>query len=214
MSTVFFSVGMSLDGYIAPEGMDMEHAFDPTYRNWMQRWDSLQQWVHGQKFFRENTGFGEGGETGSDNQRLEDTFARTGVSIMGKRMFEGGAMFWPENAPFHTPVFVLTHEQREPWVRPGGTIFHFVTDGIESALRQAREAVGDRDIRIAGGGDAIRQYLRAGHVDEFHIALAPVFLDGGVRLFEGIDPDRVAVEAVSAVQSPLVTHLSYSVTRR
>ena len=126
---------------------------------------------------------GEGGETGTDNQIVEHTFRRTGVSIMGKRMFDLGERMWPEEAPFHTPVFVLTSQVREPWVRPGGTTFYFVNDGIESALRQARAVAGDRDIRIAGGADAIQQYLRAGLVDEFTLAISPVMFGGGPRLF-------------------------------
>src|SRR6476469_3011383 len=162
MSKVFVSVGMSLDGFLAPAGMELEHASDPTYKDWMNQWMELQKWIFQQQFFRQNLKLGDGGETGADNQLLEATFNRTGVSIMGKNMFAGGEQFWPEEAPFHTPVFVLTHEARSPWVRPGGTTFYFVNDGIESALRQAREVAGDRDIRIAGGADAIQQSLRAG----------------------------------------------------
>jgi dihydrofolate reductase len=174
----------------------------------------MQQWIFQQKFFRENLGLGEGGETGRDNQFLEETFARTGVSIMGKRMFDGGERFWPEEAPFHTPVFVLTNQVRSPWERPGGTTFHFVNDGIESALRQAREAAGDRDIRIAGGADVIQQYLNAGLVDEFSVSMALVFFGGGRRLFEGIDRTQNGLEPVEAINSPLVTHLRYTVTRQ
>lgn len=214
MSKVFFSVSMSLDGFIAPEGMDMAHASDPDYEDWLKLWSELQSWVEQQRFFRENLGLGEGGETGEDNRILEETFNRTGVSIMGKRMFEGGEMFWPEEAPFHTPVFVLTHQVRDPWVRPGGTTFYFVNDGIESALRQAREAAADRDIRIAGGANAILQYLNAGLIDEFDIALAPVFFGRGTRLFDGIDRRKVGLEIVEAIHSPLVTHLRYAVTRQ
>jgi dihydrofolate reductase len=213
MGKVFFSVGMSLDGFIAPEGMDMAHADDPSYKDWLNQWMELQKWVFQQRFFRENLQLGEGGETGQDNRFLEETFNRTGVSIMGKRMFEGGERFWPEEAPFHTPVFVLTKEVRSPWERPGGTTFHFVNDGIESALRQAHEVAGDRDIRIAGGANAILQYLNAGLVDEFDIALAPVFFSEGIRLFERIDHQKVAFEIVEAINSPLVTHLRYTVTK-
>jgi dihydrofolate reductase len=212
MSKVFFSVGMSLDGYMAPEGMDLTHADDPNFNDWMSQWSELQKWVFQQRFIRENLKLGDGGETGRDNQILEETFNRTGVSIMGKRMFDGGERFWPEEAPFHTPVFVLTKQVRGPWERPGGTTFYFVNDGIESALRQAREAAGGRDIRIAGGANAIIQYLNAGLVDEFAIALAPVFFGAGVRLFEGIDRRKVAIEIVEAINSPLVTHLRYAVT--
>jgi dihydrofolate reductase len=211
MGKVFFSVGMSLDGFIAPEGMDMAHADDPTYKDWLSKWMELQKWVFQQRFFRENLQLGEGGETGQDNRILEETFKRTGASIMGKRMFEGGERFWPEEAPFHTPVFVLTKQVRVPWERPGGTTFYFVNDGIESALRQAREAAAGRDIRIAGGANAILQYLNAGLVDEFSLEVSPVFLGGGLRLFDGVDRRGISVEIVEAIHSPMVTHLNYAV---
>jgi dihydrofolate reductase len=214
MGNVFFSVGMSLDGFIAPEGMTMDHADDPDYKDWLSQWNGLQGWLFQQRFFRENLELGEGGETGADNRILEETFNRTGVSIMGKRMFDGGERSWPEEAPFHTPVFVLTQQVRSPWERPGGTTFYFVNDGIESALRQAREVAGGRDIRIAGGANAILQYLNAGLIDEFSIALAPIFFGEGTRLFDGIDPRKAAVEIVEALHSPLVTHLRYAVTKR
>ena len=214
MGNVFFSVGMTLDGFIAPEGMDLAHADDPNYNDWLSQWTELQGWVSEQRFFRENLKLGEGGETGQDNLLLEETFNRTGVSIMGKRMFEGGERFWPEEAPFHTPVFVLTHQARVPWERPGRTTFYFVNDGIESALRQAREVAGDKDIRIAGGANAILEYLNAGLIDEFSIALAPVFFGEGVRLFDGINRRAVSLKIVEAMHSPLVTHLRYSVTKQ
>ena len=112
----------------------------------------LQQWVFPQRFFRENLKLGEGGEEGRDNDILRETFERTGASLMGKRMFDAGERMWPDQAPFHAPVFSATHERRDPWERPGGTTFHLVNDGIETALDRAREASGDRDVRIAGGG--------------------------------------------------------------
>ncbi|MCW2810789.1 MAG: dihydrofolate reductase [Friedmanniella sp.] len=202
---VFFSVSMSLDGFVAPASL--EDLMGP-------QWLELQQWVFPQRFFRENLGFGEGGEEGRDNDILQETFARTGASVMGKRMFDAGEPAWPEDAPFHTPVFVVTHESRDPWVRPGGTTFHFVNDGIHSALGRAREAAGDRDVRIAGGGATILEYVNAGLVDEFSIALAPVLFGSGVRLFEGVDAGRVALEVVRAESTPRVTHLTYSVRER
>ena len=211
MNKVFFSVGMTLDGYIAPDGMDMDHADDPSYKDWMSRWMELQGWVFQQRFFRLNLRLGEGGEAGHDNRILEETFERTGVSIMGKRMFDGGERFWPDEAPFHTPVFVLTHQVRDPWERPGGTTFYFVNDGIESALKLARAAADGRDIRIAGGADVIRQYLNTGLVDEFSIALAPVVYGAGIRLFEGADRSRIRLEIGEAIHSPMVTHLRYVV---
>ena len=150
---VFFSVSMSLDGFIAPESAEELMG---------QQWMELQQWVFPQRFFRENLKLGEGGEEGRDNDILRETFQRTGASVMGKRMFDAGEQAWPEEAPFHTPVFVVTHEKRDPWERLGGTTFHFVNDGIETALDQAREAAGDRDVRIAGGGATILEYVNAG----------------------------------------------------
>lgn len=214
MGVVFVNVGMTLDGFIAPEGMDTEHANDPGYKDWMSRWMKLHEWVFQQQFFRQNLQLGEGGETGQDNAILENTFNRTGVSILGKRMFDAGEHSWPEEAPFHTPVFVLTHGVREPWERPGGTTFYFVNDGIESAMEQAREAAGDKDIRISGGADVISQYLNAASVDELEIELAPVVFGGGTSLFERVDRDRVELEIVEATHSPTVTHLRYSVHPR
>ena len=212
MSKVFFSVSVSLDGYLVPPGMDLEHASDPTHEDWGAQWGKLQTWILAQRFFREMLKFGEGGETGIDNQIAEHTFRRTGVSIMGKRMFDLGERMWPEEAPFHTPVFVLTSHVREPWVRPGGTTFHFVNDGIESALRQARAGAADRDIRIAGGANLIQQYLRAGLVDEFALAISPVMFGGGTRLFESIGRD-VGVKLVETIASPHTTHVRYAAAK-
>lgn len=218
--TVFFSVTMSLDGYIAPVSSQADIAalrrgeVTPGIRRWMEQWSELQQWVFGQRFFRESLKLGEGGEEGHDNAIVEETFRRTGANIMGKRMFDGGETQWPDEAPFHTPVYVLTHQVREPWQRPGGTTFYFVNDGIDSALKQARDSAGDRDVRIAGGGATILQYMNAGLVDEFTITLAPVVFGAGVRLFEGIDASRIAVKPVRAEPSTLVTHLTYAVHNR
>ena len=217
---VFFSVTMSLDGFVAPPagkdaglcGADVSH--DPEQQLWLARWIELQQWVFPQRFFRENLNLGEGGEEGRDNDIARETFERTGASVMGKRMFDLGERAWPEQAPFHTPVFVVTHQQRDPWERPGGTTFHFVNDGIHSALGQAREVAGARDVRIAGGSETILQYLNAGLVDEFSIALSPVLFGAGTRLFDGVDASRVALEAVRSEPSSRVTHLTYAVHPR
>jgi dihydrofolate reductase len=210
MSKVFFSVTMSLDGFIAPESR-----FDDVGdERWSRQWGELQSYAFHQQFLRDNLKLGPGGETGEDNRILEQTFARTGASILGKRMFDGGERGWPEEAPFHTPVFVLTRQVRAPWPRPGGTTFHFVNDGIVSALHKAREAAGERDVRIGGGAHVIRAYLNAGLVDEFHVALAPVLLGQGTRLFEGIDPDKLSLQIARAVPSPRVSHLMYTVQRK
>ena len=202
---VFFSVSMSLDGFIAPGSVE-----ELMGRQWME----LQRWVFPQRFFRENLKLGEGGEEGRDNDIPRETFERTGSSVMGKRMFDAGEQAWPEEAPFHTPVFVVTHQTRDPWERPGGTTFHFMSDGIEAALDHAREVAGDRDVRIAGGGTTILEYVNAGLIDEFSIALAPVLFGSGIRLFEGVDASRVALEPVRAESSPRVTHLTYTVRQR
>jgi len=211
-SKVFFEVVASLDGFIAPEGMDLAHADDPDFKQWLSQWMKLQKWVFQQRFFRENLKLGDGGETGHDNRMLEETFKRTGVSIMGKRMFDGGERYWPEEAPFHTPVFVLTHEVRKPWERPGGTTFYFVNDGIESALGQARKAAGNKDVRIAGGANVIQQYLNAGLVDEFTIHYSPVFFGHGLPLFSGMSK-HINVKIKEAVASKEVTHVTYEVER-
>lgn len=217
---VFFSVSMSLDGFMAPEDVPFEIAFspegqnDPRVQRWMAKWSELQAWAFPLRFFRENLKMGEGGEEGLDNDIARATFERTGASVMGKRMFDAGEMGWPEDAPFHTSVFVVTHTKREPWVRPGGTTFHFVNDGIESALDQARTAAGERDVRIAGGGATILEYVNAGLIDEFSIALAPVLFGTGIRLFEGVDDRRIALEPIRAEPSQRVTHLTYAVRQR
>jgi dihydrofolate reductase len=202
---VFFSMTMSLDGFIAPESLE-----DLMGQQWME----LQQWIFPQRFFRENLKLGEGGEEGRDNDIVRETFERTGASVMGKRMFDAGEQAWPEEAPFHTPVFVVTHEKRDPRERPGGTTFHFVNDGIKPALDQARQAAGDHDVRIAGGGATILEYLNAGLIDEFSIALSPVLFGSGIRLFEGVDASRVALEPVRSEPSSRVTHLTYAVRPR
>src|SRR3954453_18459730 len=203
---VFFSVSMSLDGFVAPDGVTVEDVFspggqsDPRVQRWMTKWSQLQAWLFGQRWFRENLKLGEGGEEGLDNDIARATYERTGVSVMGKRMFDAGELAWPEEAPFHRPVFVVTHEKRDPWERPGGTTFHFVNDGIETALDQAREAAGDRDVRIAGGGATILEYVNAGLIDEFSLALSPVLFGSGIRLFEGVDAGRVALVPVRATR--------------
>src|SRR4029450_12180748 len=217
---VFFSVSMSLDGYIAPEPVPVEDLFapqkqdDPDVQRWMAQWMELQQWIFPQRFFRETLKLGEGGEEGRDNDHAREAFESTGASVMGKRMFDAGEQAWPEEAPFHTPVYVVTHETRDPWERPGGTTFNFVNDGIEAALDQAREAAGDRDIRIAGGGATILEYVNAGLIEEFSIALSPVLFGSGIRLFEGVDAGRVALEPVHAGACPRGTHLTCGVRPR
>ena len=213
MTKVFVSVTMSLDGFIAPPGR-MEDLQGEAFDAWAKPWSKLQDHVFHQAFFRKNLKIPGEGETGADNDLLREVFERTGVTILGKRMFDGGEKFWPEDAPFHTPVFVLTHQKRAPWPRPGGTTFHFVNDGIESALRQARAVCpADKDVRIGGGGETISQFLRAGLVDELHVAVAPMTLGRGVRMLDGLDFGSLEFTPLPAPASPRVHHLRYAVRR-
>jgi dihydrofolate reductase len=206
MSKVFVSVGLSLDGYMAPEGMTMKN---PGYKNWGAKWGAMMAWILNQRYFREKLLKLDGGETGPVNDLVRHTAERSGANIMGKRMFDQGESAWPEEAPFHTPVYVLTHQKREPWVRPGGTTFHFVNDGPERALELARESAGRRDIRISGGADVIQQYLNLGVVDELEIALAPVLFGSGRRLFENLHEPGPAFRIDRVLDGPAATHLRY-----
>lgn len=152
-----------------------------------------------------------GGAINEDHERIERTFDRAGAYVMGRRMFDEGEVGWPDPPPFQVPVFVVTHNRREPWVRQGGTTFTFVTDGVESAVAQACTAAGGKDVQIAGGANAIQQCLNAGLLDELELRLAPVLLGAGVPLFEGIDVDTLALETPAVVASPATTHLRYRV---
>jgi dihydrofolate reductase len=209
VSKVFVNIGLSLDGYMAPEGMTMEHWEDPSYKNWGAKWGGLMSWLMKTQYFRENLQFGTGGETGPVNDLVRNTMQRAGANIMGKRMFDQGEASWPEDAPFHTPVYVLTHEKREPWVRPGGTTFYFVNDGPQRALELARESAGNRDVRISGGADAIQQYLNMGVVDELEIALVPVLFSSGRRLFENLREPGPQWRIDKVLDGPGATHLRY-----
>lgn len=209
MSSVFVNIALSLDGYMAPEGMAIEHWDEPEYKSWGAKWGALMTWLMSQQYFRENHGFGSGGETGPVNDMVRRTMERTGANIMGKRMFEQGEVSWPEEAPFHGPVFVLTHEKREPWVRPGGTTFYFVNDGPVRALEQAKKSAGGRDVRISGGAHVIQQYLNLGVVDELEIALAPVLFGGGRRLFENLRDPGPQFRIDGVLAGPAATHLRY-----
>src|SRR5262245_38829251 len=207
MGRVFVHMGISLDGFIAGPNRGPKNPLG-------DRGTSIHEWMFRQATFRRAHGLGEGGETGADDRALEDLVGRIGANVMGKRMFEEGEANWPEEAPFHTPVFVLTKEVRAPWVRPGGTTFHFVNDGIESALAKAREAARGKDVRICGGREVVRQYFVAGLVDELSVALSPMLLGEGLRLFDGFDARSFALEIEQAHQSPSVTHLRYAVKKR
>jgi dihydrofolate reductase len=164
---------------------------------------------------------GEGGETGPDDDVMREHFAGLGATIMGRNMFGGypgdwgdGAWkgWWGDEPPFHHPVFVITHYARDPLVL-GETTFHFVTDGIESALRQAKAAAGSRDVGLGGGAEVAQQYLAAGLIDEIELNVVPIFLKGGERLFDNIEGFDKQLEVVRAVPGNGVTHLKYRVVR-
>src|SRR5581483_6672602 len=207
MSKVFVNIGLSLDGYMTPEGMTIEHWDRPEYKNWAAKWGKLMGWIFNQQYFRENLKLGPGGETGPANDMIRRTTERIGANIMGKRMFDAGERSWPEEAPFHTPVYVLTHQKREPWVRPGGTTFYFLDDGPARALDLAREASGGRDVRFAGRPDVIQKYLNLCVIDELEIALAPVLFGGGRRLFENLHEAVSQFRIDRVLDTPAVTHL-------
>lgn len=207
MGKVFFSVAVSLDGYMAGENRGPQNPIGDGGLD-------LHQWMFKQDAFLKHLKMGEGEKNTIDNQILEKLFDRIGANILGKRMFEEGEANWPEEAPFKTPVYVLTNTAREPWERPGGTTFYFTNEGIETVLEQAKDAAGDKDIRISGGSNTIQQYLNAGLIDEFTIHLVPIMLTNGIRLFEGINKDKFSFEIIDVVKSTEVTHLTYRVVKK
>jgi dihydrofolate reductase len=216
MARVKLNVSISLDGYLAGPNASLEH---PLGVGGMR----LHEWIVGLKSWRQEHGM-EGGESGSADDAIAAEIPRgIGAVLMGRKMFSGGEgpwesdpnaqAWWGEEPPFHTPVFVLTHHEREPLVKQGGTTFHFVTDGIGSALEQARAAAGDQDISLAGGASVAQQYLAAGLLDQIDLHVVPVLLGGGVRLFDGSLPAPVELEAERVVASPAATHLRFRVAR-
>jgi dihydrofolate reductase len=210
VSRLRLQISISLDGYAAGPNQSEK---DPLGEGGEQ----LHEWVVKLAAWRAPHGR-EGGEENASTPIIEDAQESGGATIMGRNMFGGGPGawgeepwngWWGEEPPFHHPVFVLTHHEREPLAMEGGTTFHFVTDGIESALEQAKEAAGDRDVSLGGGAQACQQYLAAGLVDEMTLNVAPILLGGGERLFENVGvPDR-GMELVEAINAPDVTHLVY-----
>jgi len=160
----------------------------------------------------------EGGETGPDDDIIAESVRNIGATIMGRHMFGGGdgpwgdnpwRGWWGENPPYHTAVFVLTQHARGPLEMEGGTTFHFVTEGIHSALEQARKAAGGKDVGVAGGANVVQQYMRAGLLDEMRIHVVPLLLGGGARLFDNTDTKQTQYECVRIVNSPSVSHYKY-----
>jgi dihydrofolate reductase len=197
---------MSLDGFVAGPQQSVQN---PLGIGGM----GLHEWALELASWRAQHGM-EGGEVNASTQVMEQSLANIGATIMGRNMFgghpgpwRGWDGWWGKNPPFHHPVFVLTHHPREPLRLEGGNTFTFVTDGIESALEQARSAAGGKDVSLAGGADVARQYLKAGRVDEMEVSLSPIFLGSGERLFDGVG--KPGLEHVRTVAAPKVTHLKF-----
>lgn len=207
------SLSVSLDGFVAGPCQCEEHPLGIGG-------ERLHDWVFTTRAFRQMHGM-EGGETGPEDDLVVRGVDGVGAHIIGRNMFgpirgdwgdESWTGWWGEEPPYHHPVFVLTHHPREPLEMQGGTTFHFVTDGIESALERARAAAGDQAVRIGGGASTVRQYLQAGVIDEMHLAVAPVLLGRGERLFEDLGEldDAFTIELVFS--SPAAAH--YLLQRR
>lgn len=183
--------------------------------------DYLHDWAINTAFFREIHNEQGGGETGINDNIFREAFQNLGAIIMGRNMFGGGPGLWPsepwngwwgDNPPFHTDVFVLTHHSREPLPMQGGTTFHFVTDGIESAHHQARDSAAGKDVVIGGGANTVQQYLAAGLIDEMDLHVAPVLLGAGERLFDNVGKG-VRLESLRTVEGPGATHIKYRIIK-
>ena len=200
--------GVSLDGFSAGIEQGLNHPLG-------MRGDEIFQWFFPTRAFLEMLGK-EGGETGVDNAFGRRAMEGFGAFILGRNMFGPVRGEWPDdqwkgwwgdNPPYHAPTFILTHYPRPPIEMSGGTTFHFVTDGIESALQKAREAAGAKDIKIGGGVQTVRQYIQAGHVDEIHLAVAPIALGQGESLFSGLDLRALGYRTVEHVATDRATHI-------
>jgi len=207
MSKTFIDIAISLDGFMAGDNRSPQNPMGdngPTMHNWM----------FAQKAFWETHGMENKGEKDDDDgQLIRETFARTGAWMMGKRMFDEGEHLWPEGL-FKAPVYVLTHEKRQPWVQKDNTTFHFINDGFESAYAKAKAAAGNKDIRISGGADCIRQALNSGHVDELTIHIAPTLLGSGLPPFDGVDKTKLSFNITKTVYSPMATHITYTIAHK
>jgi dihydrofolate reductase len=212
MSKLRCQISISLDGFIAGPNQSVEN---PLGEGGM----ALHEWVFKLDAWRRSHGQ-EGGEANASSAVIEEATSNIGAVVMGRNMFGGGPGpwgeepwngWWGDDPPFHTPVFVLTHHQREPLEMDGGTTFHFVTDGVESALERAREAAGGRDVSLGGGARAVQQYLAAGLLDELQLNVVPILLGGGSRLFDDLAGADVRLEPARVIDAPGVTHLLYGV---
>ncbi len=209
MSKLRFEISISLDGYVAGPNQSEENPLG-------EGGEQLHEWIFPLAAWREPHGR-EGGKTNASTPLVEESQSGVGAVIMGRNMFGGGPGpwgedpwqgWWGEEPPFRTPVFVLTHHEREP-LALGETTFHFVTDGIESALDQAKDAAGELDVHLAGGAEVAQQYLSAGLINQMQLNVVPVLLGGGERLFEDGTGEGRELEQILVVSTPDVTHLRY-----
>jgi dihydrofolate reductase len=205
------SFSISLDGYGAGPGQSLKEPLGIGG-------EQLHEWLVTTRTFHQLTGQ-DGGTTELNDRFAQRGFANIGAWILGRNMFgpvrgpwpdEAWRGWWGDEPPYHVPVFVLTHHARPSITMKGGTTFHFVTDGIEAALQRACAAAGDRDVRVGGGADTIRQYLRAGLIDEMHVAIAPVLLGSGESLLAGIDLPALGYRVSEHVSSPNATHVVFT----
>jgi dihydrofolate reductase len=211
MSKLKVTITMSLDGFVAGPNQSER---DPLGVGGMQ----LHQWMYPLKAFREAHGE-RGGEVNPSTPIAEEILGNVGATIMGRNMFGGGPGpwgddpwngYWGEDPPYHHPVFVLTRHPREPLEMQDGTTFRFITDGIESALGQAKNAAGAKDVSLGGGANVVQQYLAAGLLDEILVSVVPIFLSGGARLFDNLGETKPRLRQVEAVEAPGVTHIRYA----
>jgi dihydrofolate reductase len=205
------SFGISLDGYGAGPNQDLDN---PLGVGGM----ALHEWVSGTRTFRQMVGK-DGGATGIDDDFVARGFDNIGAWIIGRNMFgpvrgpwpdDAWKGWWGDNPPYHTPVFVLTSHPRASIAMSGGTTFHFVTDGIHAAFKRATDAANGQDIRLGGGVATIQQYLRAGLVDEMHLAMSPILLGSGENLFAGIDASKLGYQRTEHVPTPNATHVVFA----
>jgi dihydrofolate reductase len=213
MAKVRADISMSLDGFVAGPDPSLE---DPLGVGGMQ----LHEWALRLEAWRSQHGL-EGGKVDVDSELITESTGSTGAVVMGRKMYSGGSGpweddpngdgWWGDEPPFHVPVFVVTHHPRELREMDGGTTFSFVSEGVESAVRHAQTAAGERDVLVAGGGSVVRQCLAAGLLDEIQVHVAPVLLGSGVRLFENASP--AGLEVTRVVAGPVATHIRYRIDR-
>jgi dihydrofolate reductase len=211
MGTFRFTITTSLDGYVAGPNQSAEEPLGVGG-------EELHEWFVALEAFGRIQGHeNPQGEINASTAVVERRFDNLGATIMGRNMFGGGPGpwddswhgWWGEDPPYHHDTFVLTHHEREPLEMQGGTTFHFVTDGIESALERARDSAGDRNIMLAGGANVFNQYLAGGLLDEVDLSIVPRVLKGGERLFEDLGSSEVELEQIDAVEAPGVVHVRY-----